>query len=233
MPLNMNDIPKKPSAQRALLTAGSNMARLVQVIDLGLQERMPFKGQDKPPAYELYLTFEFPDERIEVDGESRPMWKSKRIVQSTFDKSNCVKWYNVLDPTNKHRGNWGKLLGQECAVLIVHEEGKGKNAGRTFDKIADIMPLMKGVQVPPLENDPVSFDTLSPNMEVFEAMPDFLQNIIKGNLEFDGSKLQRLLEGSPTPYTARAPGDAPEDQDSDDPRPDVPDAGDEDGDEPW
>lgn len=235
MPLNMNNT--KPAAkQRQLITDGQHMARIVEVIDLGLQKQRPYQGQEKPPAYEIYVTFEFPNERIDIQGESKPMWKSNTIKLSSHEMSTCYKWYKKLDPQNKYNGDWSKLVDKECAVLIVHEAGKGKNVGKTFDKIADVMPLMAGMSVPPLENDPKLFDLGSPNLEVFDSMPSWLQDKIKGNLEYENSKLYRLLNQEPIQYTARTEGDAPLDQDADDPRPDVVTADvedDTDDGEPW
>lgn len=233
MPLNMNKTPSSNDKQRALIPKGQHMARIVQIIDLGLQPQRPYKGQEKAPAYELYITFEFPNQRIEIDGESRPMWKSRRIKVSTNEKSTCYKWYFSLDPENMYGGDWSKLIEKECAVLIAHDQGQGKNEGRVFDRIADIVPVMEGVSVPPLENDSVLFDLMSPVMEVFENMPDWLQNLIKENLEFDGSKLQTKLEGNPTKWTARAPGDAPEDVDGDEVPDPVTVATPESEDDPW
>jgi len=231
MPLNMNEIPKAAGTQRALIPVGQNMARFVQVIDLGLQEQRAYLGKEKKPKYEVYVTLEFPDERIELDGVSRPMWKSQRIGMSTDDRSTCYKWYSKLDPEGKFRGDWSQFIDQPCAALITHDKGKGKNEGRVFDNISDVMPLMKGVVVPPLENDPVVFDLGSPDREVFEAFPEWLQNVIKQNLEYDNSKLQRMLEGQDTKFTARTEGDAPPDMDGE------PAAGADtsidDDDEPW
>jgi hypothetical protein len=234
MPININATPKKKSTQRQLLPIGQSMARLVQVIDFGLQPQRPYNGQEKLPAYEVLLTFEFPEERIEQNGESRPMWKSKRIKLSSDERSTCYKLYNKLDPENKHRGDFGKLIGKECAALIVHDKGTGKNVGIVYDNIADINPLMKGMTVPPLENDPVVFDLTSPNLEVFESLPEWMQGLIKDNLEFDGSKLERAIMGQETKWTARAEGDAPHNVDSDQATTDdVPTSSVEDSDEPW
>lgn len=204
----MNKVKQKSTKPRELIEAGQQRARLVQIIDLGLQNQRPFQGQEKPPAYEMYLTFEFPDERIEIDGESRPKWKSKRLKLSSHEKSTCFSWYKKLDPSNQFKGDWAKLLGVGIGALIVHDAGKGANAGKVFDNIGDLIPLMKGTEVPPLENDPALFDLTSPNMEVWEKLPDWLQGIIKENLEYDSSKLQSLVEGTPKQWTARADGDA-------------------------
>ena len=105
MPMNMNQLKSsKSSATREPIEAGMHPVRIVQIVDSGLQKQRAWQGEEKSPAYELYVTFEFPTQRIEIDGESRPMWKSKVIKMSSHEKSTCYKWYNKLDPTNKFRG---------------------------------------------------------------------------------------------------------------------------------
>lgn len=214
MPLNINQVQQPQGGSRELLEAGPQMARLVQIIDLGLQKQKPFKGKEKRPAFQVQLTFEFPNDTIEVDGEEKPKWKSRRVNLSTHEKSTCARWMRVLDPKGESKGDLTKLIGTPCLALIVHEAGTGPYEGQTFDKVEDLMPLMKGQEVPELQNDPRVFDLTSPDMDVFNGLPDFLQNIIKENLEYDGSKLQNLVEGNPVKYTARAEGDAPQDQDA-------------------
>ena len=210
---NINNIPKSPAQQRPLIEAGQQLARIVQVIDLGLQTQRPFKGEEKGPAYEVYLTFEFPDQRIEIGGESKPMWKSTRFKLSSDDRSTCFKWYNRLDPKGLQGGEWTKLVDTPCIAFVAHAQGKGKNANRTFDNVTDVMAVMKGLTVAPLENPSVTFDLTKPNEDVFKAFPDWLQNVIKENLEYDGSKLQRMLEGTPTRITAAQEGSSKDDID--------------------
>lgn len=203
MSLNMNDAKNKSRerVEYSPVARGSHMARLVGLVDLGLQPQRPYEGKAKPPAYRIRLTFELPKQRIEINGESRPRWIDKEITFSTFENSNMVKFYNVLDPDGTHKGDWRKLIGAECAVVVVHNEYQGK----IYDNIQDITPIMEGIEVPPLENEPRIFDLSSPDMEQWERLPKFLQDKIKANLEFKGSKLERLLMGQEIPVTASTP----------------------------
>ena len=178
---------------------GMQMARIVRVIDLGLQERQPFQGEVKAPAYFIRVTFELPKDRIDVDGESRPRWIDTEINLSNHEKSKCFQYYNTLDPKNKCNGDWGKLIGTPCQILIAHRESSQR---KMFANIKNIVPLMEGLEVPALENPTAVFDVSNPRLEIFESLPEWLQEKIKGNLEYDGSKLQRLVEGSPVPATA-------------------------------
>ena len=51
------------------LEPGPYPARLVQIIDLGLQPQRPYKGVEKPPAHELMVTYELSDAfMIDKDG---------------------------------------------------------------------------------------------------------------------------------------------------------------------
>ena len=66
---------------QANIEPGTYPGRLVQVIDFGLQPQRPFKGQDKPPAYELGTTYELVDEFMKdengEDIEDKPRWVSE------------------------------------------------------------------------------------------------------------------------------------------------------------
>lgn len=211
MPIKAPKQSGQSNIDRKLLDKGQHPVRLVQVIDLGLQKQRPFQGQEKKPAFEVYLTFEFPHSRIDVQGESRPMWKSKRFKLSSHEKSTCVKWYERLDPDNNFEGDWAKLVNTSCAAFVSHDAGSGKNEGKIFDNISDVMPVMQGMEVPPLENPSSVFDLSAPDMEVWEKLPDWLQNIIKENLQYDGSRLQHAVEGTDRPVTASTEGADPSD----------------------
>ena len=53
-----------------------------------------------------------------------------------------------------------------------------------------------------------------PDMEVFNSLPDWLQDKIKSNLEYAGSELQEALEGAddePAPKPKKAKADTDDD----------------------
>ena len=50
---------------------GTYPVRVAQIIDLGLQPQRPYQGQEKPPAYEIMMTYEFLDEFcLDEDGNA-------------------------------------------------------------------------------------------------------------------------------------------------------------------
>ena len=49
------------------------------------------------------------------------------------------------------------------------------------------------------------FDLDNPDLEVFNAFPEWIRDKIKGNLNYEGSKLQKLLGGSAATVKEKAP----------------------------
>jgi hypothetical protein len=187
--------------QQASIEAGNYIGRVVQILDLGLQAQRPFKGEEKKPAHMLQVTYELgtefcKDENGE-DIEDKPRWVSEDfpLFSLKSDRARSTKRYLALDPNKVHDGDWAQLIGAPCTVTVVNNEGKGKHAGKIFDNVGNVTPPMKGFPVPELVNDPKLFDLDEPDMDVFGSLPEWIQDKITGNLEFNGSKLDALLRG--------------------------------------
>lgn len=199
MPVSIKDVEKntnKRTVERNPIPKGNHVAILAKVIDFGLQPRAAWQGKEKPPAYEVELTFEFPKFTIDVDGEAKPMHLSKRITMSAFKESNCVKMYSILDPDNEFKGDFGKCIGTAVMATVVHDVGKGKYEGRTFDKIAGISPFpdIDGLEKPSLYASGLVFDTSNPDLAVWDTLPEWVHDRIKSGPEFKGSKLDKMLQ---------------------------------------
>lgn len=166
---------------------GSYPARFVQVIDLGVQPQEDYQtGEAKEPKPRVLLTFEFPTERIEVNGEDRPRWYSKEYTISNHEKAGILKVVKSLDPSGKEM-QLSKLLGKPC-LITIGSTSTGK------PKIVSIAPPMKGMEVGELENPPVAFDFDNPDVGLFNSLPDWLKEKIRGALNFEGSPLKDMLE---------------------------------------
>lgn len=162
-------------------------ARLVQLIDIGEQPQEDLKtGEVKGFARELWMTFEFPTERIEVDGEDRPRWQSRQVKLSFNKRSNLTKYLKALDPKGKSK-TIEELLGATCQVEIG-----STSTGKA--KIVNVSSLMKGMQVGELENPTKSFDMDNPDMEVFEGLPDFLKEKMQNARNYPNSKLAEIQD---------------------------------------
>lgn len=203
MALNTNKIPNTNSnrVEQPEMEAGVYPARLVQIIDMGLQTQRPYQGKEKPPTYEISMTYELVDSfMVDEDGnelEDKPRWVSETfpIYSLEADMAKSTKRYLALDPNRVHDGDFAALVGTACNVTIVIN----KKEGKTYTNIANVGAMRpKDVEkCPELVNAPRVFDLDSPDLEVYRAFPKWIQEKIASNLEFKGSKLEELLEGAP------------------------------------
>ena len=154
------------------LEAGTHTARLVWIVDLGIQET------NYGPKSQVALTWEFPEELLE-DGQ--PMVSTARINDPTLDLSNGI--------------DLPSLLGKECQVQIKHTPAK--KGDRVYANVVHTMPLAKGQAVKPAHNELKSFDFDNPDPEVFHTLPQFLQELVRGAKNFAASMVLGAESGYP------------------------------------
>lgn len=203
MALNASNVPAAGGTgnkvEQPPLEPGVYKGRLVQLIDFGLQPRDSYKGEDKAPAYLLGLTYELSDEfMIDEDGkeiEDKPRWISEQIplFHISSDLAKSTKRYKALDENMEFGGDWTKLIGSPCMITITNSISK-KN-GKVYENVAAIGKMReKDVKnLPELVNPPKMFDLDDPDMAIFGSFPQWIQDKIKSNLNFKGSKLAELL----------------------------------------
>jgi hypothetical protein len=189
--------------EQPLLPVDNYPARVVQVIDLGLQDGGEWKGEKKPPVNKLYVTYELVDAFMVDDSgndiEDKPRWLSEELnmFNPDADKAKCNQRYKALDPEIEFDYNWAELVSAPCYVMVAHKESKGK----TYANVGIVTPYIvskRNPELPELQNEPKVFDLSEPDMDVFNDLPEWLQDKIKGNLEYKGSPLQKALEGKTT-----------------------------------
>jgi hypothetical protein len=177
-----------------VLDEGAYPARLVQVIDMGLQPQRPYQGQEKAPAYMITTIYESSDEFMaDEDGnpdESKPrwFWEELPIYNLDQDKAKSTKRYYALDPNEEAGGDWSKLIGNPVNVALTIS-GEYNNIGST-----STMRPKEAQKLPPLVNEPKVFDLGDPDVDVFLTLPQRLQDKIKNNLNFEGSALEKALK---------------------------------------
>jgi hypothetical protein len=190
---------QKQFAKQEALEADVYRARLVQVIDMGLQPQKPFKGQEKPPVQEIMLTYELTDEFMKDeegnDIEDKPRWISETLpFYGLFaDKAKSTQRYNAFDPAELYDGDFSKCIGVPVNVTIVNNV-KGDTIHNNVGNVAG-MSAKKEATTPKLVNEGKVFDLDAPDMEIFNKLPKWLQDKIKGNLNYEGSALQAKLGG--------------------------------------
>lgn len=204
MSLNAKTVPISGGKKLPLLDIGTYPARVVRIVDLGLQNQRPYKGQEKPPAHEVMISYELLDAfMVDDDGndiEDKPRWVSETfpLHNLSAELAKSTKRYMALDPDMDFDGDFTKLIGTPCNVTIVHNQGKGANAGKTYENIGSVTAMREkdAKRAPELVNEGAVFTLDDPDMEVFNKFPQWLQDKIKSNLEFGGSKLEMALNGA-------------------------------------
>lgn len=205
MSLNARKIKSQPTGpQQEPIEAGSYPARVVQVLDLGTQEQRPYQGEEKPPAHEVMVTYEFLDEFCKDESGDdlldKPRWLSETFPLRSLDAdlAKSTKRYKALDPDEKFGGDFTQLVDTPCTVVVVANPGKGKNADKVYNNIQGVSAMRPrdAQKAPELVNPPKVFVLDEPDLEVFQSLPQWLQDKIKGNLDFDGSPLDEALNGA-------------------------------------
>lgn len=171
---------------------GTYMARLVGIIDLGLQPAFDFPGGHAEAQYKLTLTYELPGSRMQ---DGRPHWVSEDIKNSDFYdekkgiSSTLMKRVYALDPdgsTTKHGKDITPLINIPCMV----EVGLNKNG---YIKIKNVTGAPAGIPVGELENDPIIFTPSELQVETFRRLPTFTQGKIKRADDFEESTIYPAL----------------------------------------
>ena len=191
---NNNDRPEP-------MEPGTYGARLVQILILGVQPQREFKGEAKPPKLEIMLTYEFNDEFMkDEDGEDildKPRWLSETMPFNNLaaELAKSTKRYYAFDAKGEYDGDWSQLIGAPCMVTVVVDEGKGKNAGKKYENVAAVTAMRpkEAAKAPALVNPSKLFDFYNPDMEVFNKLPQWLQDKMKNAVDFGGSALEEAL----------------------------------------
>lgn len=230
MSMNARAIPSNSNrVEQEALQAGVYPARVVQIVSLGTQPQRPYQGQEKDPHLTFRVTYEILDEFIvDEEGnilEDKPRWFSEEFPLHSLEseRAKSTKRYYALDPNETHKGDWSKLINTPTMVTITKTPGKGKNEGRTFNNIEGLS-TMRGKDAESaveLKNDPVVFDFYDPDVDAFKSMPEWIQDRIKGAVDYEGSALEEALknykapeeEGSAKEENVTPPKDVEENED--------------------
>ena len=197
--------------EQAILDVANYPARLVQVIDQGLQKNdFDADKVDHMLRLTYELTGEFMKDKDGNDVEDKPRWISEEIklidlpvgmsVPDVYNdqyrgKSKMVLRAKAFDPKGESEFDFSEMLGQPCLVFIG--EKARKKDGVKYNVVGSVSSPMKGMTTPDLVNEATLFTLDEPDADVFRSLPEFLQDIIKGNLEYRGSALEKALEGGP------------------------------------
>lgn len=198
-----------------ILSPGSYPARLVQIVDLGMQ---PGTSMYPEPKLKMEMRFELLDEFMaDEDGkelENKPRWFSYELTYNADgymgDRSNIYKVFDALGGFDKPLPD---LLGTPCNVAIA----KGlKQDGKTEkNKITGVSAMREkdAEKASPLQNETTYFSLMEPDMEVWKTLSSkgqySQQSKIKASLELHLTPLHALL-GAEAPESKKEEDDKQE-----------------------
>lgn len=203
MTLNTKNLPKNNSnfVEQPIIDPDVYPSYLVQLIDLGLQPQKPYKGVEKPPVNKVMFTYELSEcFMLDENGdelEDKPRWISETlpIYPIEVDNAKSTKRYEVFDPDHIFGGDFSKTIGVAVNVTVVNN----KQGDKIYTNVGDVAGISekKAAKMPPLKNPVRVFDLEVPDIEVFYGFPNWIQELIKGNLNFKGSVLEKAIEANP------------------------------------
>lgn len=175
----MLNAPK--SQPRILPPEGTHIARCIRLIQIGTLET-PFGSSNK-----IQLEWELPEELYEFkqgEGE-KPFKVSAKYTLSLADKSNLYPIVEgiVGDIPEDVRDSFDveELVGKESLITIKHAESK---KGSKYALVASTAPLMKSQKAPEAIN-PLQILTYEKwNKDLFNSLPDFIKDEMKGTPEY-------------------------------------------------
>jgi hypothetical protein len=198
-------------------------ARVVQIVDLGLQPGGEYQGNPKPDAEQIMFTFEFADVR---NDEDKPAWLSVKLqlpkrwedsgsFQTFHVKSNLYKFLEVLYPKGLYKGknpsycgfaynfDWNDILGAPCQLQVTVIEKDDKTRAYIVNDSVARIPSKFLSSVPELENEPrvISMDS-SLTQEDWDALFPWVRKMISESLDPNVAELAARMESNPEPTRA-------------------------------
>lgn len=172
--------------------AGTHVATCFRIVDLGLQPDTGFGEKEK-----LVLFFELPHERIVIDGKEVPMGISKFYTKSLGKRASLRKdleaWRGRPFTKEELEGfKMEAILGKSCQLQVIDDEGKSK--------IAAIVGLPKGTDVPPAQNPLVEY-SVSEGRESpkFAKLPEWVRTMAEQCAEWNPSSQSKPAQPAAEP----------------------------------
>lgn len=168
-----------------ILDAGSYPARCISVIDLGTQT-IAFNNETKQ-LRKIRLTFEFPTELSvfkEENGE-QPFILSCEFTYSLHEKGRLRPflegWRGRKFTDEELKGfDVSKLIDVPCLASVSHYTRKD---GKESAEITAVGLLPKGMTCPDSINPKILFSPYAFDQEIFDSLPEFLQEKIRKSTE--------------------------------------------------
>ena len=158
------------------LSSGTFIARIYQVIDLGIQE-IEFQGEKKIQQ-QVLIGYEFTGELMK---DGRPFVLSKKYNLSFDKKANLRKDIEAITgqslATDKAQSDFemDSLINRICTVGVVH---KTSAKGGVYVNVGTVSGAPKGVTLPALHNKPIVYTLQEHDEAVFNEIPEWIRKLI-------------------------------------------------------
>ena len=183
----------RKSAPRKLIPADNHLARCCRMIMVGTVDE-DFQGKKKH-LEKVRIQWELPDIIISKEGEEDKVATIEVEYTLSMDsKANLrrdINGWRGLALTEKEANAFDitVLLGKCCLLNVIHQNGKGDNSEKVYEKVASVAALPKvggkPMPVPEAVNKPRFFNYGKNFDNVFlEALPDFIKTKMKGSDEY-------------------------------------------------
>lgn len=144
--------------------------------DLGLQRNETYNNVSR----KVLISWQLPDETIEIDGKEEPRVISKRYTLSLDDRANLradlAAWRGRdFTPQELEAFDLRNIVGAPCLINIIHKENNGKK----YANISSIMALPKGMTKPQMIGDPVIFDLDESPLSEMSKLPKWIVEAIQ------------------------------------------------------
>lgn len=194
----------KDYEQREIAKKGPRLAQLVGLVDIGIHIQ-EFQGEKKKPCRELIPVFKLiQDKYKDEEGVAHCMNISPYFgmgIMPGAERSKYMKFCEAIDPNHEvlesGAGELPALLGRYCYVNMKHNTKKNE-AGEdiTFSNYVGVSQLPEDYPIPEHEEfNNFFFDTLNPDVEVFEKLYQRQKDLIIESEGYETSKVKAVCGG--------------------------------------
>ena len=174
----MTLLAKKNTEDFEPIEEGVHVGVIINVIDLGTQRNEKFDSE----ARKVLITWELPNETINIDGEEKPRVISKMYTLSLHEKARLrgdletIRLRKFSSEEIENGFDIFQMIGSNCQLQVEHND-------RGYANIVSVMALPKGTMELEATNPAKTFEI--EQEDVPEGLPSWIQDIIKKSKEYN------------------------------------------------
>lgn len=154
---------------------GTYAAVCNMLIDLGMQRNETYGNTSR----KVLISWQLPDETIEIDGKPEPRVISNRYTLSLDERANLradlAAWRGRdFTPEELQAFDLRNIVGAPCLINIIHKESNGKK----YANVSRVMALPKGMTRPQMAGEPTVFDLDESPLSDIDKLPKWIAETI-------------------------------------------------------